>query len=295
MVDRPGWRITLTTARRDEFGTHAQSQRIAGIVSHIRALSPGLGPVRIEVSDSVPPHAGFGSGTQLALAIGRGLSMLAGRPEAGSFELARLAGRGARSAIGIHGFERGGLIVDAGRRTAEGAGELACREAVPDVWRFVLVTPPHEGLSGDEERTAFERLPPMPPSLTGRLCRLVLCDVLPALQRGDFERFSAAVTEYGALVGSYFAPVQGGVFSDSRMPAVAELAAKRFGCGCAQTSWGPSVAVLCPDPIAAEGVAAAVRRDARWQGCTVTIAAALNRGAACHLQRSGSPSPRGAG
>jgi predicted sugar kinase len=130
-------------------------------------------------------------------------------------------------------------------------------------------------------------------SLIGRLCRLVLCEVLPAAGTEDFARFSAAVSEYGRLVGDYFAPVQGGGFLDRRMQNLAEELASRFRCGCAQTSWGPSVAVFCPDQEVADAVAQTLQRERDWQECTVTIASALNRGATCEIADGGSG--RGAG
>jgi beta-RFAP synthase len=296
MVDRPGWVVCMERSDRDVVSAGPETERIAGILNDCRSRSPhGAEPVDIKIQRTIPSHAGFGSGTQLALAIGRGLAVLNQEPDLSAVELARHTGRGRRSAIGIHGFELGGLIVDAGHRAHDGVGDLACRMAVPADWRFVLVTPPCQGLSGKQELAAFEQLPPMPASLTDRLCRLVLCDVLPAIQHVDFTRFSAAVSEYGTLVGRYFAPVQGGVFVDPRMQALAEQLGARFRLGCAQTSWGPSVAVFCPDHEAAEAVAQFVRGEPRRQDCTVTIAAALNRGAKCEVHADAPGSARGAG
>lgn len=295
MVDRPGWVVTMDCAVQDEVRGGAESERIARIVSDFRSRSRRVaGPVRIEVRQYIEPHAGFGSGTQLALAIARGLGALHQEPF-NVAELAQRTGRGKRSAIGIYGFEQGGLIVDAGHRTQDGIGDLACRLAVPDDWRFVLVTPPSQGLSGGRELTAFERLPPMTLGMTGRLCRLILCDVLPALQQADFARFAAAVTEYGSLVGSYFAPVQGGVFSVPGLSAFVDSISTRFGIGCAQSSWGPTIAMICQDQAKADAVAQAVRADVRWCDCTIRVAAALNRGATCDVLCTESNVVRGAG
>lgn len=296
MVDRPGWIITLGRADRDELDAGPDAERIARILADFRSQSKNTNVrVHLNVEQRVPAHAGFGSGTQLALAVGRGLVALSDESEPAAVDLARRTGRGRRSAIGIHGFERGGLIVDAGHRASHGVGDLACRVAVPEEWRFVLVTPPQQGLSGVQETAAFERLPPMPGELTGRLCRLVLCEVLPALQQSDFARFAAAISEYGSLAGRYFEPVQGGVFVDPSMHALAKEVHSRFECGCAQTSWGPTAAVLCPSLAVAGAVAHAVHNDARWRECTVITAAGLNHGAMCDIHGEDSGSARGAG
>ena len=66
-------------------------------------------------------------------------------------------GRGERSAIGTHGFARGGLLVEGGKRAAGSVSRLIARLELPDAWRFVLlIDRERRGLSG---RTSGERLP----------------------------------------------------------------------------------------------------------------------------------------
>ena len=148
------------------------------------------------------------------LAISACLSQLAGETDVTEIELAQRVGRGFRSAVGLHGFSYGGLIVDAGQHTERELGELAVRLAMPIQWRVLLVTPreTEAGLSGEHEERAFGDLGSMSDRLTDRLCRLVLTELIPAVQLGDFSTFSESVFEYGRLVGDFFAPVQGGTF-----------------------------------------------------------------------------------
>ena len=123
--------------------------------------------------ETIPAHAGFGAGTQVALAVALAASRAAGRP-APIRDLARQLGRGQRSGIGIAAFERGGLVIDAGHPSQEDrraeAGEtegpepppVIFQHPLPDDWRFVLATPrAAPGLSGPGEARAFESLPPM--------------------------------------------------------------------------------------------------------------------------------------
>ncbi|WP_337287733.1 beta-ribofuranosylaminobenzene 5'-phosphate synthase family protein, partial [Candidatus Methylomirabilis sp.] len=82
--------------------------------------------VHISVKTTIPAHTGLGSGTQLALSVAAALARLFSI-DADVRELAGVMGRGRRSGIGIAAFERGGFIVDAGRRistdkTVEGGG-----------------------------------------------------------------------------------------------------------------------------------------------------------------------------
>lgn len=278
MVEHPRCVLTIAASDHDRIVASHQSGRIRDAVAayHRCCSAPAC---EIQLHECLPEHAGFGSGTQLALAIARGLAALGGEVEIAPDELARRSGRGKRSAIGIYGFTAGGLIVDAGHRDAAAIGGLACRLAVPNDWRFVLITPPRQGLSGQRELAAFERLSPMSPELTGRLCRLVLCDILPAVQVNDFSTFATALADYGTQVGEYFAPVQGGVFSDPRMLELAHALRERCGVSSVQTSWGPSIAALCADEATAAAVVGAIAADGRWSDCSVISTAALNRGA----------------
>ena len=69
----------------------------------------------VRVVEAIPPHVGLGSGTKLALAVTAALAALAGQtPEPET--IARAAGRGARSAVGLWTFVLGGLVVEGGRR-----------------------------------------------------------------------------------------------------------------------------------------------------------------------------------
>ncbi len=134
----------------------------------------------VSVEDAPESHSGLGSGTQLSLAVAAGaaVALTASRPCA--VELARMTGRGLRSAVGVYGFDAGGLIVDAGKRREDALAALAARVTVPEAWRFVLVRPRRgSGLMGDREAAVFRDLPAFPESLSDRLSRLVLTEILP--------------------------------------------------------------------------------------------------------------------
>ena len=89
----------------------------------------------MHVAKAIPAHAGLGSGTQLAVAIGAGLLKLEGLSRA-SAELGETAERGARSAIGMAAFEAGGFIVDGGRGPRRApAARPPLRVPFPESWR----------------------------------------------------------------------------------------------------------------------------------------------------------------
>jgi beta-RFAP synthase len=194
----------------------------------------------VRVVEAIPAHVGLGSGTKLALAVTAALEALAGRsPDPPA--LARAAGRGARSAVGLWTFALGGFVVEGGRHPGrERPAPLLTRHAMPDEWRCVLAIPAAEpGLSGGEEAEAFARLDPEP-ERTAAIAQLVVTALLPALVERDLGEFGVALTRIQRLVGEAFAPVQGGIFHPRAAPLVEALL--RLGAaGAGQSSWGPAV------------------------------------------------------
>lgn len=288
MIDRPRFVARFSPAERDALDAGSAAAQVLEFVRRCRETAPAerrAPQCLIELREQVPEHAGFGSGTQLGLAVARGLTFLGGEVDLAPIELARRVGRAARSAIGTHGFSHGGLIVDAGKRDAADVGALAARVPVPGNWRIVLITPGGAaGLSGQDESAAFDRLPPMHPGTTAELCRLALTELLPALQAGDCDAFGEAVFEYGRLVGDYFAPVQGGVYAHPQMAELVEHLRSHGIRGVGQTSWGPTVFAICPDNSVARNLAEQLSTDPRWRGGRVQLARPLNSGAAVEIE-----------
>jgi beta-ribofuranosylaminobenzene 5'-phosphate synthase len=201
-------------------------------------------PFSICVEQCPIEHTGLGVGTALGLATARAVTR-AMEEEPTAVELAVRIGRGLRSAIGVHGFERGGLIVDGGKTRADSIAPLIAHHPFPEDWQVTLHTPrDHAGWFGPRERAAFAQLAETaapPQAEIERLCRLVLLGILPALVSHDLPAFAEAVYEYNARVGDCFAAVQGGRYSS---PAIAQTIARLRSegyRGVGQSSWGPTV------------------------------------------------------
>jgi beta-ribofuranosylaminobenzene 5'-phosphate synthase len=197
---------------------------------------------RIVIRHAIPGHAGLGSGTQLALAVARGIAELYDLPtDTGG--LAAAVGRARRSAIGTWLFDGGGFIVEGGRREdANRIAPLLTRLPIPESWRCVIALPGRAGsLSGESEVRAFRELPLPPLREAEHVAHLLVMSLLPALAESDLETFGRAITTIQQINGKWFAPVQGGPFA----PGVStELIGKMSQCGAAgvgQSSWGPAV------------------------------------------------------
>jgi predicted sugar kinase len=172
-------------------------------------------------------------------------------------------------------------LVDAGKERDEQIGRLEARVDVPADWRFLLINPPDaaSGLSGEAESAALKRLPATSVEMTERLRRLAMAEMLPALTAGDCNRFGEAVFEFGQLVGGYFGPIQGGIYSTPRSAALVEWIRGEGYRSVAQTSWGPTLAVCCVDHTSAHVLREKMRADPRWRECRTRIVAPLNSGA----------------
>ncbi len=208
----------------------------------------------------IPPHAGLGSGTQLALAVARALAELYGLP-ADVPALARAVGRGRRSAIGTWTFALGGFVLEGGRRNAgDGLAPLLARLALPAAWRCIVAVPRGEpGLSGDEEAAAFARLPRPDGRAVERVAHLVLMQLLPALAEGDLPAFGEALSHVQRITGEWFAPAQGGVFAPGESGTLVERLRAWGALGVGQSSWGPAVYGIVGDPAGSHALAERAR------------------------------------
>jgi beta-ribofuranosylaminobenzene 5'-phosphate synthase len=200
------------------------------------------GGARIEIHRALPPHAGLGSGTQLALAVSRALAEIYALP-ADPVSLAVASGRGRRSAIGTWVFAHGGLVVEGGRpRTGDVCGPLIARVELPATWHCVVAVPAGEpALSGAAEAEAFARLPEPPQAEVERVAHLVLMALLPAAAEGDLALFGRALTDIQRLTGGWFAAVQGDTFAAGATRQLIEQLTRQGAAGVGQSSWGPAV------------------------------------------------------
>ena len=202
----------------------------------------------VHVHRALLPHAGLGSGTQLALAVARALAEIHG-VSSDAVDLTRAVGRGQRSAVGTWTFAGPGLVVEGGRRLdREECGPLIARLPFPAAWRCVVAIPDSKpGMSGDGEAAAFDRLPSPPAGEVEHVAYLVLMSLLPAVADADIAAFGAALNEIQELTGRWFAPVQGGTFAPGPAAALVRDIRAWGAAGVGQSSWGPAVYGIVED------------------------------------------------
>jgi predicted sugar kinase len=117
------------------------------------------------------------------------------------------------------------------------------------------------------------------PQVRRELEREVTQNLVPALQRRDFEAFSDSVYRFGYRAGNCFAPVQGGPYNGPRIARLIEEIRTLGFRGVGQSSWGPTVFCLAENPDSAESLSRHLRSAHGAQGLGVSITAPSNHGA----------------
>jgi beta-RFAP synthase len=288
MIDDAITTVRLAFAEVPRIGAAPQAlhelERTGKIITRLQRATGRLESLDVQVSDALPAHKGLGSGTQLAMALGRAFADLHGL-QLSTAAIARLLTRGNRSGIGIAGFDLGGFLVDGGS-SREGAAAsdvppLLARFDFPGDWRMVLVQDSaNSGLHGEGERAGLACLPEFPRHHAAHLCHLVLMQILPGLAARDFVLFARGLTELQGVVGEYFAPVQGGVFSSPRVGTLMGWIGEHHVAAVGQSSWGPTSFAILPSHEQALHVLSSAKSAGMIDaGLDVKIVAGKNRGA----------------
>ncbi|MCA1788739.1 MAG: GHMP kinase [Thioalkalivibrio sp.] len=262
-LDSPVTRVHVSKAKGIEaHGPGAErAARLASTMTRSLGLLHG---VRVTVGEAIPEHVGLGSGTQLGLAVGMGISKLAGVP-LNARQVAHRLDRGARSGIGIGAFELGGFLVDGGQGDTNAPPPVVARADFPDRWRVVLIyDTAFRGKHGEAEKQAFSALPLFPEDAAAHLCRLVLMRLLPGLAETDLDAFGSAITEIQRVVGDHFAAAQGGRFASADVARVLDWLEAEGHRTLGQSSWGPTGFTLVPN--LEEAIALVGRLRARFRG-----------------------------
>ena len=278
-LDAPATRLTLRRAQADSV-EGPESERAARLLERAAVALGVKTRHALTIHEAIPAHSGFGSGTQLALAIAAALRRLEDLPSDAAADAAMMA-RGARSGLGAGLFAQGGVVVDGGRGPNTKTPPVIARLEFPEDWRVILVGDANAvGLHGSDEREAFAALPPLGDVASGELCRLVLMQALPALQEREIAPFGAAVARIQEIVGDYFAPAQGGRrFTSVNVEECVARLTREGATGGGQTSWGPTGFVFAESEAAALRLVERFGAQARAQALELTIRPGLNRGA----------------
>ncbi|MES2501489.1 MAG: beta-ribofuranosylaminobenzene 5'-phosphate synthase family protein [Pseudomonadota bacterium] len=258
---------------------------VAKIVENIKNHLKIEANFSIKVHENIPEHAGLGSGTQMALAIGAGINALFGLNFSAA-QIANMTSRGRRSGIGIGTFEQGGFVVDGGRSTshANKIPPIIARHDFPQNWPILLMMDnDDQGVFGDAELQAFESLPAVDLSIAQRLSHRVLMQALPAIAEQDYAQFSQAIYALQLATGEYFSVAQGGHYKSIKVAQVLNYLNQQ-GIICAgQSSWGPTGFAVFEDEISANTMLTQLQQQFEQSRLHFQLMRANNSGAIINL------------
>jgi beta-ribofuranosylaminobenzene 5'-phosphate synthase len=246
MIDTPGLVVTAKPSDTWQFEGPLASRAQNFAMKFMQTVDEEhRRPFQVLVERCPKEHTGLGVGTQLGLAVAKALAVGIDMLDCSSKSLAARIGRGERSAVGVHGFDSGGLVIEGGKFAQGEISELVESIKLPEKWRVVLLTAPSPAeWHGSREQLAFET------AKSGhRLTLQWLAEtaILPAARAGKLKAFSEAIHEFNRLAGEPFAKIQGGPYSS---PAIDELIAdlRKLGISAVgQSSWGPTVFAIVGD------------------------------------------------
>lgn len=267
MVQKPGLCVSVSRAE----AWHAEGPSSERAVTAANKLLAACGvdlPLRLAVEQAPPEHVGLGVGTQLALATALAVQKELGLAAKTSAELAHILGRGARSAIGLHGFAQGGFLVDAGRGPHGEPAPLLGRYLFPENWPILLIRPRDEFGSwcGPREINAFHQHAQTDwTSVTDQMCRWLVLGLIPTLVQQDFAAFSEALYQFNRLAGEQFASDQGGVYASERLAELVEQLRQWGIRGVGQSSWGPTLFAVCANAEQANWLHSKLSEDANLE------------------------------
>ena len=253
-INDPHFEIIAEPASQIQIVSDQYKERARVIVETLRAKYnfPGI---HLQLTSEIPPHSGFGSGTQLALGIAQAVNTLYNL-DLSVADLAHAVGRGGTSGIGITAFERGGFILDGGHRfpaqkssflpsSAAGnvpAPPLLLRHPFPN-WELLIVIPRCTHISGETEVQLFKTLCPQPRSTAEQLTHLILLKLLPAIFEEDRRVFGSAINDIQTFGWKKVEiDAQGGI-----LQRTLDFLRDNGAIGAGVSSWGPAIFIVGDD------------------------------------------------
>ncbi len=113
----------------------------------------------------------------------------------------------------------------------------------------------------------------------GKICRLTMLKLLPALSERDIKSFGEALTSIQEVIGGYFAQVQGGKFTRADVADTIEFMKEMGAFGVGQSSWGPALYGVVKQEEAKEALHKVIAYLNKGVGGQAFIAKANNKGA----------------
>lgn len=215
-LQNPNFKIVIERAKKFEIlgvNDDRNYEEILKILNAIKEKFEIKNKYKINIKSEIPRHVGFGSTTQLNLAVASGILKLE-EIFLSPNEIAKIVKRGGTSGIGVKAFESGGFIVDAGHKfgkgkekttflpsSASGANpaKILFRLDFPDEWIFVCAVQKNKKIYAETEVEIFKKYCPVNRRDVEMLSHLLLMKILPSVIERDVENFGDGLKEVQLL------------------------------------------------------------------------------------------------
>jgi beta-ribofuranosylaminobenzene 5'-phosphate synthase len=253
-LEAPNTTIEATRADKIEVECVSEPEIEGRLEAALRRVCEAcqLPGARVNVLERPLPHVGLGSATQTLVGAGLAICHLYGRKKSAR-DIAKLAGRGGTSGVGVEAIQSGGFILDGGHHFRRGDNckqeytpsansrgieppPVLARLSFPD-WDILVMVPLGEGASGLREVTLFKVVCPVPIDEVRRMCHLIMMQMLPAVMEKDLQMFGEAMEAVQELGFKMFElRAQTKLLRDCM-----RFLNDRGGKGVGMSSWGPAV------------------------------------------------------
>ncbi|MGB7345843.1 MAG: beta-ribofuranosylaminobenzene 5'-phosphate synthase [Pirellulaceae bacterium] len=255
MIDHPQTEVIVTPS--ETFACDDPSSRTHDIANRLTEFLglTNLPHCHVRVAQRATAHHGLGTGTQLALAVAEAMATFCGLDLPPEVLASKIASRGKRSAVGSHGYFRGGLIFESSDSdSANDLNAIQHRIELPNDWRVLIFRPTETSptVSGTDEQDQFDRLGSASNSQQDELRQIVQKQLIPTAEQAEFGLFCEAVHRYNHQSGMLFSSVQGGPYSSPAITDLVSMLTSHGGTGVGQSSWGPSVFSWFESPSSAD-------------------------------------------
>lgn len=253
-IKKPYFQIIAESSSDIFVESHTYQERATEIVRRLQNLYtiPGI---NLRIVNEIPNHSGFGSGTQLSLAIATAVNNLY-KLDLSLLELANAVGRGGTSGIGVAAFETGGFILDGGHQYPEQKASFLPSAAVGDIapppilarytfpsWPLLIVIPNCTKIYGEAELELFRTLCPQPESVAPKLSHLLLLKILPAVLEDDIVSFGNALNSIQNFGWKKVEIDAQGI----ELQQTLEFLQCNGALGAGVSSWGPAICAISDD------------------------------------------------
>jgi len=225
----------ISISKAKKFNTNVPKKIIDPIIKFIK-LKKISNKFTINILENTPKHVGLGSGSQIALSIGKAISSFFDLNMTLS-EIADIFKRGTRSGIGIGTFNRGGFIVDCCKK--EGLHpEILFHSKFPNNWRVILLHDNNfQGSFGNKESKFFKK--EISDSYDSNLSHIVIRGIIPSIIYKDFSNFSKNITEFQQITSKLYKEKQSDMFLSPQISKIMKYIKGFDDIGIGQSSWGP--------------------------------------------------------